>query len=181
MAITQSDAGNTHRSDDSRRRVTSNIGVRRRQRPSQEQFATVPLRSNEIDNERTDSGAIARDRRILLLNRRNVRQADPSPILSSRRGPESSVPAKASDPGILVSRATFESDYASSRSSAEKTPNEEASHSSSSNSNSDSALTIFSNPNLDILPVVKTQQARAYFDFCRWIPAIIAGSANPEV
>lgn len=163
MAVTETDAANVHRSDGSRAHVPSNIGIRRRQLPSQARSATTGSQRLDANRQRPDLGRASLDRRTLLLERRSLHQADRGQIQSETGRQDLADPIRDGETERTTSRETTDSYHDGPSSSSYGTSVTEMSRDSSYDK---SPLSILVNPEMDILPVAKTQQARASFDFC---------------
>lgn len=128
-----------------RRRIGSNIGLRRQHHIPQNVAGTVVQSNTQLVNESGSQRTIYRNGESQTRDRRQ-------PSLKAVQSRTRTI-----DRGEIP---TTESERETSREN-------------SSGGNSDSLSTILTNPDLDILPVERTDQARASFDFCRSLPFFV--------
>lgn len=152
--------------DDARKSLGSNIGIRRQRLASQDR--------SPMDG-RTISPGASLQKRSIIVRRRTVHQSkQPSDLNRSERN-VGSYPRVADD---SLSQLGTTSGTTSSSSSSYKTRHSRPSDSQADNS-SFSALTILSNPDFNFLPVAKTPQAQASFDFCEYISSVLEVLTKP--
>lgn len=164
MATTESDNVDVRKSTHVRRPVGSNIGVRRQRLPSHNSSTTVQLQEQRLDEDGGLSTPLCPDDdHSTRQGRHLIHQLNRSRVRSSRSEQVPTIRVNAATKGVRatarsVGPGNIHSDNLRDESFRETTQRV--------GSDSDSPPTILINPDLDILPVVKTHQARASFDFC---------------
>lgn len=164
MAVIESDAAGEPSIRNARRPANSNIGVRRRPLSSQRQGTVTRPWPQSSDDSIAYPNVASQDKRFLGLDRQNARRPDRVQKDERIKDTNAALCDESTSPGISFSIAASGTDTPRSNGTVYDTYKIQASRDSS---DTDSLASILINPTIDILPVAKTQQARASFDFCQ--------------